>query len=145
MWYLLSAAALLGDRVTKKKARENSLPSQALNGTIRFCHIENAGFAGGKGVNHPGAAKCIHALAYGISLPALLLLCRKGFAAKCGISLLAAGGGSNLYDRLRRGTVTDMLQFPKAPGKLKRLVFNAADFMIFLGALLTLPAVFRKH
>lgn len=49
---------------------------------------------------------------------------------------LALGGGiSNLLERLRQGKVYDYIQFPKAPGKLKRYVFNLADFAIFLGGL----------
>ena len=55
---------------------------------------------------------------------------------------LALGGGlANALERLRRGRVYDYVQFPKAPGKLKRFVWNLADFGILLGAL---GLVFRR-
>jgi lipoprotein signal peptidase len=48
--------------------------------------------------------------------------------------LLLGGGLSNLRERLKQGKVYDYVQFPKAPGKLKNYVFNAADFAIILGS-----------
>ncbi|WP_300638328.1 signal peptidase II, partial [uncultured Oscillibacter sp.] len=48
--------------------------------------------------------------------------------------LVAGGGLSNLWERLRRGRVYDYLRFPKAPGPLGRYVYNLADLAIFLGA-----------
>ena len=145
MWYLISGAALWADRVLKNKARRGELPESVLNGHVRFQHIENSGLVGSKLRNKPKAVKGIHILAYVLSVPVLAVFCWDGLAAKCGISLIAAGGGSNLFDRLRRGTVTDMVQFPKSPKKLKHLVFNLADFMIFLGVLLALPSALRKR
>ena len=146
MWYVISGAALWADRVLKRRARCHELPEHILHGHVRFQHIENEGLAGSKLRDDPKAVKCIHVLAYVFSIPALAVFCWNGLAAKCGISLIAAGGGSNLFDRLRRGTVTDMLQFPKAPGKIKRLVFNLADFMIFLGSICTAIGLFhQKH
>ena len=53
-----------------------------------------------------------------------------------GVGLILGGGLSNLWERLRHGRVYDYVRFPKAPGKLKRCVFNLADFAIFLGGML---------
>ena len=47
--------------------------------------------------------------------------------------LILGGGLSNFAERLRQGKVYDYVQFPKAPGKLKRYVFNLADFAILAG------------
>ena len=52
-----------------------------------------------------------------------------------GVGLLLGGGLSNLWERLRQGVVFDYLRFPKAPGPLKRYVYNLADFAVFAGAL----------
>lgn len=49
--------------------------------------------------------------------------------------LILGGGVSNLMERLRAGRVYDYVQFPRAAGRLKRYVFNLADFTIFLGCL----------
>ena len=140
MWALFSAGALALDRIWKRKARKKELPDLLIPGSsVEFRPIENDGFAGGTFRDHPKAARYLPGIALVLAAPALL----RGFkkqrsAAKCGISLLLAGAASNVFDRLFRGTVTDMLCFTKAPAKLKKLVFNVADFMILLGGLLTL-------
>lgn len=56
--------------------------------------------------------------------------------APVGAGLALGGGAANLAERLHNGKVYDYVQFPKAPGKLKRYVFNLADFAIFVGGLL---------
>ena len=70
------------------------------------------------------------------ALPALVLaavwLCRR--RSPVGAGLLLGGGLSNLWERLRQGAVFDYLRFPKAPGPLKRYVYNLADFAVFAGA-----------
>ena len=140
MWILFSAGALTLDRLWKRKARKKELPDLLVPGSsVEFRPTENDGLAGGTFRNHPKAARYLPGIALLLTAPALL----RGFkerhpAAKCGISLLLAGAASNVFDRLFRGTVTDMLCFTKAPGRLKKLVFNVADFMILFGGLLTL-------
>ena len=49
--------------------------------------------------------------------------------------LVLGGGLSNLLERLRQGKVYDYVQFPKAPGRWSRYVYNLADFAIFLGGI----------
>lgn len=73
------------------------------------------------------------------SCAALVFAWRRRGVSKLGAGLVLGGGGANLYERLRHGRVYDYVQFPAAPGPLKRYVFNLADFAIFLGALLLLP------
>ena len=51
---------------------------------------------------------------------------------------MAGGGASNLFERLRHGGVLDYIRFPGLPGKLGKLVFNPADFGIFVGVLAVL-------
>lgn len=55
-----------------------------------------------------------------------------------GAGLILGGGASNLYERLRHRRVLDYVQFPQAPWRLKRYVYNLADFAIFLGGALLL-------
>ena len=64
------------------------------------------------------------------SLCGMLLARRKDSAAA---GLLLGGGLSNLMERQLHGRVLDYVQFPKAPGILKRYVFNLADFAILTG------------
>ena len=47
--------------------------------------------------------------------------------------LLLGGGLSNLWERLRHGSVYDYVELPGAPRPAGRYVFNLADFAIMLG------------
>ncbi len=51
-----------------------------------------------------------------------------------GYALLLGGGISNFIDRMKKGSVTDYVRFPKFPVKnISELVFNLSDFGIFAG------------
>ena len=138
MKYIFPIASLVLDRVLKHKARSGQLPVSPCS-RLEFRHIENDGLAGSTLRSHPKLVKALPCTALAVNIPTLLHGFRKQpKSARSGILLLLAGSASNVYDRLKNGTVTDMLRFPKALGRLKTLVFNVADFMILLGALLTL-------
>lgn len=70
-----------------------------------------------------------------VSAAALGMLWTQRRRSPVGVGLALGGGVSNLLERLRRGSVYDYLQFPQAPGRLKRYVFNLADLAILLGGL----------
>lgn len=70
-----------------------------------------------------------------VSTAALGMLWTQRRRSPVGVGLALGGGVSNLLERLRRGSVYDYLQFPQAPGRLKRYVFNLADLAILLGGL----------
>lgn len=57
-------------------------------------------------------------------------------AAKIGAALLTGGGLSNLYDRCRKGHVVDYFRLNVGIKRLRRLIFNLSDLIIFIGALL---------
>ena len=69
----------------------------------------------------------------------------RGLMARLGAGLALGGGLSNLYERLRGRGVLDYLRFPRLPGRVKRLVFNAADLAIFAGLLLMLLDGVVRH
>ena len=58
--------------------------------------------------------------------------------------LILGGGVSNLLERVRFGKVYDYIRFPKAPGRLKRYVYNLADLAIFLGGIALILSRGRK-
>ena len=86
-----------------------------------------------------------HGAAFGLHIPkawlnaasvgalAVLLTQRKEHPTAVGMIL--GGGISNLQERITEGKVYDYVRFPKAPGRLKRYVYNLADFAIFLGGM----------
>ena len=60
---------------------------------------------------------------------------RKGrVLEKTALTLVLAGGASNLYDRLKRGYVVDYFSIQWK--KLKKVVFNLGDIFIFAGSAL---------
>ena len=66
-------------------------------------------------------------------------------SSRTGCGLLLGGGISNLWERVRHGSVYDYVRFPKAPEPVCRYVFNLADFSIFLGAAGILRGKRRKQ
>ena len=72
-------------------------------------------------------------IAASISLMTWLWTQRRAHPVSTGLVL--GGGLSNLLERLLHGKVYDYIQFPKAPGKLKRYVYNLADLAIFVGGI----------
>ena len=100
---------------------------------------------------YAGGRVCLTALrneqgAFGLRLQKPALLALSGAAlgmavllrrrSPIGAGLLLGGGAGNFWERLRHGSVYDYVRFPKAPGRLKRYVFNLADFAILAGSLL---------
>ena len=72
----------------------------------------------------------------GASAGALALLWARRGKAPVSTGLVLGGGLSNLLERVKEGRVFDYLRFPKAPGKLRRYVYNLADLAILVGGLL---------
>ena len=66
-------------------------------------------------------------------------------SSRIGCGLLLGGGISNLWERVRHGSVYDYVRFPKPPEPVRRYVFNLADLSIFLGAVGILLGKQRKR
>ena len=132
MMLLMSAACLvLADQLTKALAARllADRPSVRLSSHIHLCYARNA--FGLAGVSSKRSALLI---LWGVAFITLLLVVWDGrlFPPAVGrVALGAALGGatSNLYDRLRRGAVIDLVQVGWWP------VFNLADVGITAGAI----------
>lgn len=138
------AAALLGaDRVLKYLSRTGKLRLESKY--LRLTHLENRGFFLGLGQKHE---KLLRWLPMGVWLLAAVCLLpelgKRVFSAQLGILLALLGGLSNQFDRLRRGSVTDYLQFPHRRVKKCALVWNLADFMLIGGVVLTALGLVRE-
>lgn len=148
MWraILAGGGAFAADRALKIMAREGDLPHDPPGGLLHFSRLENTGLAGGVCSDSKELSRDLPCLAFALTAPALLAnFGKKSRAEQIGTALLLGGSVGNVYDRVRRGTVTDMLQFPKAPGRLKHLVFNPADFAILIGGAVTAGATLWNH
>ena len=108
--------------------RSNRKQTEAAGGHIRLTALWNKGAAFGLPIRREGLL-----VLSGAVLGVVWLLRGR---SPLGAGLALGGGAANLAERLRHGKVYDYVQFPKAPGKLKRYVFNLADFAIFAGGLL---------
>ena len=95
-------------------------------GRVRLTALWNEGGAFGLPLR---GKKLLAATAAGLA--AALALARR---CRLGAGLILGGGLSNLWERVRHGSVYDYVRFPKAPEPVCRYVFNLADFAIFLGA-----------
>ena len=143
MGYLLLSLLLVGGEWLIKSHIERSaaaLPRELAGGRIRLCRYHNRGLVLGilqvKRWLPPLIATVVGAFFIGLTLP-LLLGDTVLPLSKLGLALLYAGAVSNLLDRYIRGYVVDYFSLPRLPWrKIARLVFNLADFWIFIGIVL---------
>ena len=144
MYIAIAAAAVLlaADRVLKYLSRTGKLKFESKY--LRLTHLENRGFFLGLGQKHE---KLLRWLPLGVWLLAAVCLlpqlCKRAFTAQLGIAAVLLGGISNQWDRLRRGSVTDYLQFPHRRVKKRALVWNLADFMLVGGVVLTVVGLLK--
>ena len=106
--------------------------------------LENKGAVSGIMAKHLKILKIISAAMLCFCALALGKERQKGKTTMTGIgyALLLGGGISNFIDRMKKGSVTDYVRFPKFPvKKISELVFNLSDFGIFAGVFCLL---FRK-
>lgn len=144
MYIAIAVAAVLlaADRMLKYLSRTGKLKFESKY--LRLTHLENRGFFLGLGQKHE---KLLRWLPLGVWLLAAVCLlpqlCKRAFTAQLGIAAVLLGGISNQWDRLRRGSVTDYLQFPHRRVKKRALVWNLADFMLVGGVVLTVVGLLK--
>lgn len=139
----IAAALFAADRILKYLSRTGKLKLEGKY--LRLTHLENRGFFLGLGQKHE---KLLRWLPLGVWLLAAVCLlpqlCKRAFSAQLGIAAVLLGGISNQWDRLRRGSVTDYLQFPHRRVKKRALVWNLADFMLVGGVVLTVIGLLKE-
>lgn len=141
MQSILLAAAILGsDTIIKRKREENREVSEHLNGNVSIMTYHNYGAFLNSGEKSPFLVKTISVLLT-LFMTSLFILTFTKCGSKelrIGLSFLLGGAYSNTYDRIKKGFVTDYLNFPKLPGKGRNIVFNISDFCIMIGCCLIL-------
>jgi len=141
-------ATISCDRITKHVA-SNTLAGASsrsfLADTIRFEYAENTGAFLNFGADWP---RWMRTSVFGVGNA--LLLCTLVTTAIClrwrkpallGVSLFAAGGTSNLLDRILYGNVIDFVNVGIGP--LRTGIFNVADMAIMFGAVIVLWAGYQ--
>ncbi len=150
MIYLLFALCILGlDLFVKKRVEtlEDAAFPLVLAGGFTLEKHHNYGFVLNRFDRHPKLVRFICLL---IFLP-LFFRSLRAFLEKepsapgkalgrFGAACLVGGAASNLYDRFFRGYVVDYLRVPdrfRCMKKIRHVIFNIADFFIFLGGICT--------
>ncbi len=139
MNFIFTIITIILDQWTKKKAREELMPSLGLRNLggltqYRLVYNEGAflGFLKEKKV-------LLNVITWGLIIVLTIIFFPLIFSKKFSLKGLAYGlilGGalSNGYDRTVRGKVTDFVSFyPRF-----KVYFNVADFGIFIGAILSI-------
>jgi signal peptidase II len=139
---LLTIVACVGcDQSTKAVARLHLAERPALSfagGTLRLQYAENKGAFLSLGSSLPEGARLAIFIGGVAAVLAALLLCAVGArnsTTVVALSLICAGGLSNLLDRIAYGGyVIDFINL--GIGRLRTGVFNVADLAISIGILL---------
>lgn len=132
---LLAASILCADTVIKKKREKNKEPEAYLDGNVHIMTYHNYGAFLNSGEKNPFVVKLISVILT-LAMTALFVMTFTKYGSKqlrTGLALLLGGAYSNTYDRVKKGFVTDYLNFPKMPGKIRNIVFNFSDFCIIAG------------
>jgi len=137
MCYLIAAVLLFLAEFALKSgidARKDEEFPIRLKGGFTLEKHHNHGFMLNKLDQNPFLVKTVSALAM---IP-LIIACCKAFtksrskAEKIGFTLLLSGSVSNVFDRISKNYVVDYLRIPIK--KIRHIIFNIADFFLFIGA-----------
>lgn len=134
----IAAIILCGETILKKYREENTDKKEYLNGNVCITTYHNYGAFLNSGEKRPYLVKLLSIiLTLGITVLYILTFIRYGKRElRMGLAFLLGGAYSNTYDRIKKGFVTDYLNFPKLPGKMRKIVFNISDFCIAIGCCL---------
>jgi len=135
---LLATAILGGETIVKKHRERNREEKDYLNGNIHIMTYHNYGAFLNSGEKKPFWVKWI-SIMLTLGMTALFILTFTKYGnreLRTGLAFLLGGAYSNTYDRIKKGFVTDYLNFPKLPGKIRNVVFNISDFCILIGCCL---------
>ena len=142
IFWIIVITVLVVDRITKELAP--GIPAEGIEvipGVVGLLDAENKGVAFSM---LSGASRILGVLSLALIVGGFVWLRKKKFAAfpLAGLALMAGGAAGNMFDRLIRGYVPDMIEtrFISFP------VFNAADSCLVIGCmLLIISLLFRKQ
>src|SRR5262245_27160644 len=150
LMFLIGAVGTIGcDQVTKRVAASafgDGVNHSFLADIVRVGYVENPGGFLSLGANlAPVPRIAIFTIVTGIMLLTLLAVAIGGRwrgSSMAGLTLFIAGGASNWFDRMVRGSVIDFLNLGIGP--LRTGVFNIADVAIMVGAGMVIFGEFRR-
>ena len=145
--FLIPAIFVL-DYIIKEKIEEapdGTLPRETAGGFITITRAHNSGMMMNTLDKKPELVKIITACS-GIASLIWYIREMRGSSDKWtlfGGALVLGGAASNIYDHLFRGYVVDYFKLKIKP--IKHVIFNIADFCIFIGCgIVTLISLLKK-
>ena len=137
IFWIVVITVLIIDRITKELAP--GIPAEGITlipGVIGLRYAENVGVAFSM---LSGAPRLLGVLSLALIAGGYLWLRKKEISPLplTGLALMAGGASGNMFDRLIRGFVPDMIetQFVNFP------VFNAADSCLVIGCVLVMVSI----
>ena len=145
MTYLTIPILFLADWLTKRAAINKLQKDKRtiLNGRIHLKIVYNEGaFMGLLKDKKPLLTLLnIAALLMAVFFGLIVFLEKGSQLMKLGISFIIGGALGNVYDRIKKGKVTDFFSFKFKPN----IYFNLADMFIFIGAFISVVASVLKR
>lgn len=142
IYIIIVISIILADQSLKKYAEKHYKDNRQERGNYKLYLVKNYGAFRGLFRNRKGLLLIIQSV--GTLLVSVLfihgLFTGKGKLYNAGLALLLGGAIGNLIDRIKKGYVRDYIAFKWT----KNLYYNLADFMIFIGAILTMMRAFLK-
>ena len=139
-FWMIVLAILAVDRITKELAP--GIPAEGIEvipGVVGLLYAENKGVAFSM---LSGAPRLLGVLSLALIVGGFIWLRKKTFRtpALTGLALMAGGAAGNMFDRLIRGFVPDMIEtrFMNFP------VFNAADSCLVIGCVIMMICILTK-
>lgn len=116
------------------KARNIGEEKKALGGLLILRRTNNRGAVMNIADKHTKVVVILSSIVFiGVLVWLILITPKKGSVLlKTGLTLLVGGAAGNMYERIRKGYVTDYFSFCF----LKKVVFNISDIFIIVGALI---------
>ena len=130
---VIIAALIVADQVIKLVVLEHLAPVGSItliNKILSLTYVENTGAAFGSFSSHTEVLSVFTALVLAVGLFYLLSGKVKSKLAYACLTVIIAGGISNLLDRIFRGFVVDYIE----PLFINFAVFNFADMLVTCGA-----------
>ncbi|MCR5325079.1 MAG: signal peptidase II [Lachnospiraceae bacterium] len=143
---LIAAGSFTADQAAKLAADKKLSDGRQIKlagGVITLQRAENSGFAKNRLSDRKklvvGASTIVFAIC--VVLYAITLS-KPGFhVMKAGLGLVLGGAAGNVFDRIRRGKVTDFI----IAKPINSIIFNLADFFILTGAIVTVMCDLLKE
>lgn len=142
--YILAAAFVIAaDQITKHLVRAGMQPGDripVIGDWMSIFYVQNTGTAFSMFSGNRFVTVVLTTVLIAVCIVFIVRESRDGgFVLPLLLSLVAAGGVSNLIDRLSLGFVTDMISCGSFA------VFNVADIFVTCGCILTMIAVLKQY